>query len=86
MKKEYVIIDKTGLHARPASNLVQEAIKHSNNITLKYQDKAVTLKSILLVMSLGIPSGSKIIIDVEGENPEEVLLSLEKVLLEHKLI
>jgi len=37
-------------------------------------------------MSLGVPQNSKIFIDVDGDNAEEIFESLEKVLNEHKLI
>ena len=43
MIKQYTIIDEAGLHARPASVLVQAASKFSNNITLEFIDKRTML-------------------------------------------
>jgi phosphocarrier protein len=86
MKREYMIIDEAGLHARPASLLVQAASKFSNNIHLEFENKKVNLKSVLLVMSLGVPMNSTIFIDVDGDDAEVVFVSLEKVLSDHKLI
>ena len=62
MRREYTIIDEAGLHARPASLLVQAASKFSNDINLEFEGKNVNLKSVLLVMSLGVPQNSKIFI------------------------
>lgn len=86
MKKEYTILDEAGLHARPASLLVQEATKFSNEIYIEYIGKRLTLKSIMAVMSLGVPQGASIAIDVEGDNSMEVFNALEGILKDHGLI
>lgn len=86
MRREYKIIDEAGLHARPASLLVQAASKFPNNIYIEFQDKKLTLKSIMAVMSLGVPQNSTIAIEVEGDNAKEVLQALENILNEHRLV
>jgi phosphocarrier protein len=86
MRREYKIIDEAGLHARPASLLVQAATKFSNNIYIEFKGKKLTLKSIMAVMSLGVPQNSTIAIEVEGENAKEVLQTLENILEEHRLV
>ena len=86
MRKEYTILDEAGLHARPASLLVQEATKFSNEIYIEHGGKRLTLKSIMAVMSLGVPQGASIGIDVEGENPMQVFEALEGILRDHRLI
>ena len=53
-KKEYHVIAETGIHARPATLLVQTASKYSSDIQLEYKGKSVNLKSIMGVMSLGV--------------------------------
>ena len=52
-KKEFHIIAETGIHARPATLLVQAASKFGSDINLEYNGKSVNLKSIMGVMSLG---------------------------------
>lgn len=86
MKRNYTIIDEAGLHARPASLLVQAASKFPNDINLEFNGKNVNLKSVLLVMSLGVPQHSAITIEVDGDNTEEIFKALEKVLNEHSLV
>lgn len=86
MKREYTIIDEAGLHARPASLLVQEATKFPNEIFIEFNGKRLTLKSIMAVMSLGVPQGGTIGIDVVGDSPIEVFEALEGVLKDHRLI
>ena len=86
MRKTYVIVDEIGLHARPASLLVQQANKYDNDIWISYAGQQVTLKSIMATMSLGVPQGATIEIHVEGPNPDTVFQALESVLVASKLI
>ena len=41
-QKSYVIIDETGIHARPATMLVQTASKFDSDIQLEYNGKKLT--------------------------------------------
>ena len=43
--KDFHIVAETGIHARPATLLVQTASKFASDITLDYKGKAVNLKS-----------------------------------------
>lgn len=86
MIKYYKIIKESGLHSKPAYQLVQEAGKCDNEITISYKKTTVTLKSIMAVLSLGVPVNSVIQIEVTGENQAEVFSKLEKVLVTHNLI
>ncbi|MCP6651966.1 phosphocarrier protein HPr, partial [Klebsiella pneumoniae] len=65
-KKEFHVIADTGIHARPATLLVQSASKFNSEITLQYQDKSVNLKSIMGVMSLGVGKDADVTISAEG--------------------
>ena len=52
-KKEFHVVAETGIHARPATLLVQTASKFNSDVNLEYKGKSVNLKSIMGVMSLG---------------------------------
>lgn len=84
-KKTFTVIDPTGIHARPATVLVQAASKFNSEISLGYDGKSVNLKSIMGVMSLGIGQGAEITISAEGKDEQEALDSLQEVLNKHKL-
>lgn len=62
-----------GVHARPATVLVQEAGKYKADISLEYNGKDVNLKSIMGIMSLGIPSGAEVTFKAEGSDEDEAL-------------
>ena len=72
-KNEFHIIAETGIHARPATMLVQTAGRYSSDITLEYNGKSVNLKSIMGVMSLGVGQGADITITASGEDEAEAL-------------
>lgn len=86
MKKTFTVKDVAGLHARPASLLVQVASKYPDEAFINYSGKKITLKSIMAVMSLGIPSKEVFEIEVTGENEAEVLEKLEEVLIVNEVV
>ena len=84
-EKQFKIIDKTGIHARPATLLVQTANKFDSEINLEYKGKKVNLKSIMGVMSLGIPEGAEIKIIATGPDAEEAVTSIGETLENERL-
>ncbi|EKB53753.1 phosphocarrier protein HPr [Falseniella ignava] len=75
-KKEFTIIAETGIHARPATLLVQAASRFASEINLEYKGKSVNLKSIMGVMSLGVGQGAEVTITTEGEDEVEAMESI----------
>ena len=72
-KKEFHVVAETGIHARPATLLVQTAGKFSADLNLEYKGKSVNLKSIMGVMSLGVGQGADVTITAEGADEKEAL-------------
>jgi len=83
MEREVVVMNKQGLHARPATAFVQEAGKYKGDVTIEKEGKSANAKSILGILSLGIANGNTIKIKAEGEGAEEVVEALVK-LVENK--
>ena len=72
-KREFHIIAETGIHARPATLLVQAASKFNSDINLEYNGKSVNLKSIMGVMSLGVGQGADVTITADGDDAKEAI-------------
>ncbi len=72
MEKTFKIVADSGLHARPATLIVQAASKVTGEITITYKERSVNLKSIMGVMSLGIPKGAEVKITIQPDNEEEM--------------
>ena len=80
VKQDFNIIASTGIHARPATMLVQTAGKYSSDITLEYNGKSVNLKSIMGVMSLGVGQGSDVTITAEGTDEAEAIAAIAETM------
>lgn len=76
-KRDFHVIAETGIHARPATLLVQSASKFNSDIQLTYKDKSVNLKSIMGVMSLGVGQGADVTISADGDDEVEAIAALE---------
>lgn len=73
ISKQFTVVAETGIHARPATLLVQEASKHSSDIQLDFNDKKVNVKSIMGVMSLGIGMDATFTVTTEGADEEDAM-------------
>jgi phosphocarrier protein HPr len=85
VEKQYKVTAETGIHARPATLLVQTASKFNSDIQLEYKAKKVNLKSIMGVMSLGIGQGAEFKIIIEGNDEQDALQALEETLTKEGL-
>ena len=72
-KRDFKVTAETGIHARPATILVQTASKFSSDVTLQYDGKSVNLKSIMGVMSLGVGQNADVTISAEGQDEKEAI-------------
>ncbi|MBO0419470.1 phosphocarrier protein HPr [Vagococcus fluvialis] len=79
-KKDFHVVADTGIHARPATLLVQTASKFSSDINLEYKGKSVNLKSIMGVMSLGVGQGADVTISAEGADEAEAIAAIEETM------
>jgi len=73
VERKIEVINKLGLHARPAAMLVQKASKFKSEIKLQKEDVEANAKSILSVMMLAAEVGSFLIIKAEGEDEEQAV-------------
>ncbi|OQB12493.1 MAG: Phosphocarrier protein HPr [Candidatus Omnitrophica bacterium ADurb.Bin205] len=81
IKKELVVKNKQGLHARPAALFVQIANKFDSRITVKRDDEEVNGKSIMGILMLGAEKGSSIIIEADGEDANLAMSELERIIM-----
>ena len=70
---ELKVMNKLGLHARPAAKIVETTKKFKSEITISKNDVQINAKSIMGVMMLAAEAGSTLIISAEGEDAQEAL-------------
>ena len=81
IRKELVVKNKTGLHARPAAIFVQIANKYDSDIMIIKDEQEVNGKSIMGILMLAAEKGSKIMIVANGDDAEKAVEELSEVLL-----
>ena len=79
LKKELIVKNKQGLHARPAALFVQIANKFDAKVTVSRGKEEVNGKSIMGILTLGAEKDSKIVIEADGSDARDALVELEKV-------
>lgn len=76
VEKEIIVKNKTGIHARPASQLVKECTKFESDIYIKMGEKNINAKSIISVLAAGLSQGTKIILCTKGDDEVKALESI----------
>ena len=79
IQKELTILNKLGLHARPAAMFVRVANKHRAEIWVEKDGEQVNGKSIMGLMMLAAGQGSKLKICCEGADAAQALQELEQL-------
>ena len=80
VEKTVVIKNKQGLHARPAALFVQIANKFDSDISVSRGKTKVNGKSIMGIMMLEAGKGAKVMITAVGDDAEQAVNDLEKLL------
>jgi len=80
VERSVQIVNKLGIHARPAAETVKCASKFKSNITIIRDDLEVNGKSIMGVMMLAAECGSSILIRAEGNDEQAAIDALSAVI------
>ncbi len=78
-ERKLKIINKMGIHARPASMIVQTAMQFSSSVYIKKEDFTVDAKSIMGIMMLAAGHGTELILQADGDDEKEALDKLEDI-------
>ena len=70
------IINRNGLHARPAAEVVKVASKFKCDILIIRDDLEVNAKSIMGVMMLAAEFGSQLVVRANGPDAEEAVAAI----------
>ncbi len=74
---EATIINPTGLHARPATELVSLAKQYQSNIRLRYGEQVTDAKSLVNLLQLGVVNGATIRVSAQGVDAQDALNALK---------
>lgn len=78
--KEVKVRNQVGLHARPATFFIQKANEYKSSIWVERDEKRVSAKSLLGILSLGIVGGATIKVIADGNDENEAVDGLIKLI------
>ena len=77
IRKDLIIINKLGLHARAAAKFVTQASAFASNISLRKDSQEVNGKSIMGIMMLAANKGTRLTLTASGTDEGEAIRTLE---------
>ena len=80
IEKELAIVNRLGLHARPAAMFVRIASRHRAEIWVSKEGEEVNGKSIMGLMMLAAGQGSKLRIRCDGPDADKAIEELEELI------
>jgi phosphocarrier protein HPr len=70
IEKNVTVVNKLGIHARPAGSIVRAAAAFKSKVELVKDEAAADAKSIMSVMMLAAAKGTVITVRADGEDEE----------------
>jgi phosphocarrier protein len=71
--RSVTILNRAGIHARPASLIVQTAQQFDSSIWIEKEDVKINAKSIMNILTLGATYQTQLTLSAEGEDEEEAV-------------
>lgn len=80
---EVTVKSKHGIHARPASLIVDLCSKHAGNVTFIKSDERFNAKSIMAIMRMGLSFNDQVTIEADGDHAEALEGKLKEIIENH---
>lgn len=80
IEKEFKIVNRLGLHARAAAQLVQTASRYGSDVLVGKEDLEVNGKSIMGILMLAAPIGSTVRVSVNGDDESDAMQALAELI------
>ncbi len=78
---QHSVVLPADLHARPAGRLSRAAAEFRAKVTLSVGERTVDARSVLMVMGLGATKDSEVTISADGEDAEQAVTAIARLLL-----
>ena len=80
VERSVQVVNRNGLHARPAAEIVKAAAKFKSDITIVREDLEVNGKSIMGVMMLAAEYGSMLLVRASGPDEGDAVGAIAKLI------
>ena len=68
ISEQVTVVNKLGMHARPAAAMVQTVLKFESDVHLEAQGHRVNAKSIMGLLTLAAAQGSVLMVNCRGND------------------
>ena len=79
LSKELTVVNKLGIHARPAASIVQKVLRFESEVFFIFDGNRINAKSIMGLLTLAATQGTRIEISVKGDDAEEAMRAVEQL-------
>ncbi|MDR2467395.1 MAG: HPr family phosphocarrier protein [Spirochaetaceae bacterium] len=76
VEKKVVVANRAGIHARPASIIVEKTKNFKSSIHFEHGETCINAKSILGIITLGAAYNTQLTITADGEDEEAAIAAL----------
>lgn len=76
VSQEVIILNRAGIHARPAALIVETANRYSSQIYIEKDGSRINAKSIMGILTLGAAYKTPLLIITEGEDESDALRNI----------
>ncbi|MGH0599932.1 Phosphocarrier protein HPr [Bacillus mycoides] len=77
IEKNLIVTRKGGIHARPASEIVNGLKDYNCSVEFMFNGKKINAKSIIQLMGLAIKKGTGLHVILDGEDAEDALVFIQ---------
>ena len=81
--KELTLVNKYGMHVRPAGALAKACQKYACDVTVSNAGTSVSGKSVLGLMTLEAPVGTVLKVVAEGDDADLAVAEIEELVRNH---
>jgi phosphocarrier protein len=75
--KELNVVNRLGIHARPAAAIVQSVLKFESDVYFNIDGHRINAKSIMGLLTLAATQGTRIVVTVNGADAEAAMRCVE---------
>ncbi|RPH95605.1 HPr family phosphocarrier protein [candidate division KSB1 bacterium] len=80
IQKDFILMNKLGLHIRPAAQFTKIASKYKADVFLVRDGMRVNAKSIMGVMMLAAGQGTRLTMECIGEDEDQLCAELQTLI------
>lgn len=79
ISEEVLVVNKLGIHARPAAALVQCVLAYECDVFVLYNGSRVNAKSIMGLLTLAATQGSRLTVSCKGPDAEAAMEAVKSL-------